>query len=270
MGKHQALIQKVSIIIPVFNEGNTVFELLSQVFRQELPFSLKKEIIIIESNSSDDSRKICQEFVNDNKDKGVEFQLLLQEKAMGKGFATRAGLKKVTGDIVLIQDADLEYDVKDYPLLLEPIYKGHTQFVLGSRHLSAGSWKIRHFEESTFKSYVLNFGGWLFHTLFNVLYGVSLTDPTTMYKVFRSHCLKDVRLESNRFDFDFEMVAKLIRLGYTPLEVPVSYNSRGFEEGKKVTMFRDPLTWVRAIIKYRFVRIQRLTAAELAQHATSY
>ncbi len=250
-------LKKLSIIIPVFNEQETIVELLERVVRQPLPNEIQKELIIIESNSKDDTRALIQNFINRTPETSLlKFKLILQEKALGKGSAARAGLAAATGDIILIQDGDLEYETNDYPLLLEPLITGHAEFVLGSRHLSAGSWKIRKFEESPLKAFYMNLGGFLFHTGFNILYGVKLTDPTTMYKVFLRKCIDGVVFECNRFDFDFELVAKLIRLGYPPLEVPVSYKSRGFEKGKKVNIFRDPFMWVKSIVKYRFKPIQ--------------
>jgi hypothetical protein len=174
---------------------------------------------------------------------------------------------QVTGDLILIQDADLEYDVADYPALIQPIIDGHADFVLGSRHLSAGNWKIRKFERNPIKAMFMNFGGSFFHFFFNQVYGVRLTDPTTMYKVFLTDCIRGVNFESNRFDFDWELVGKLVRLGYNPLEVPISYRSRGFDEGKKVNFFRDPFTYVRAILKYRFQRISRTPGSFIASAA---
>lgn len=252
------MIKKVSIIIPVYNEARTVTELLETVHNQPLPGNLEKEIIIVESNSKDDSRRLCEQFVQDKKRKNAEVYLIKQTSAKGKGFATREGILAASGDIIMIQDADLEYDVTDYPQLIQPILDGHADFVLGSRHLSAGSWKIRKFEKSPLKAAIMNFGGSLFHFFFNQVYQVKLTDPTTMYKVFRADCIRGVEFESNRFDFDFELVAKLVRLGFAPLEVPITYRSRGFEEGKKVSIWRDPFTYVYAILKFRIKRIKRL------------
>jgi glycosyltransferase involved in cell wall biosynthesis len=263
MGKHKALMDKVSIIISVFNEEATVVELLNRVVRQNLPENLKKEIIIVESNSADATRSLIQGFIASTiPSANISLQLILQEQARGKGHATREGLRSATGDIILIQDGDLEYDTGDYPQLIQPILDGHADFVLGSRHLSAGTWKIRKFEESPLKAFYMNLGGSLFHTGFNLLYQVKLTDPTTMYKVFLRSCIEGINFECNRFDFDFELVAKLIRLGYNPLEVPVSYASRGFDKGKKVSLLRDPFTWIWSILKFRFKRIKRLTRAQ--------
>ena len=166
-----------------------------------------------------------------------------------KGHAVRTGLTHATGDFVLIQDADCEYDVNDYDALLAPLVANRQAFVLGSRHL--GDWKIRRFSDQTRMATFFNLGHWLFAGLLNILYRQKLKDPFTMYKVFRRDCLHGLRFESNRFDFDFELVIKLIRKGYLPKEIPVNYESRSFTEGKKVSPFRDPLTWLRALVKFR-------------------
>lgn len=247
----------LSILIPVYNEAATVNQLLNLVAAQDIG-PLKKQMIVIESNSSDGSRDRCQEFVNAAPASypDVEVVFIPQSAPRGKGHAVREGLGRATGEIVLIQDADLEYDVTEYPNLLAPILEGKADFVLGSRHLGAGKWKIRRFEDTPFKTWLLNTGGVLFHGLFNLLYGTSLTDPTTMFKVFKRSCIQNIRFHSDRFDFDFELVAKLIRSGFQPFEVPVSYRSRGFAAGKKVRIFRDPLTWIRAIFRFRFESLQ--------------
>ncbi len=242
---------KLSVILPVYNEAAHVGTLLSQVFLQPLP-DMDRELIIIESNSKDGSRKIVQDFAAAHPDL---VRVILEDRPQGKGHAVRQGLAMATGDIILIQDGDLEYDVKDYPILLQPIIDGKADFVLGSRHLSAGGWKIRKFKENPFGSSVMNLGGTLFHAFFNCVYQTKLTDPTTMYKVFKRKCIENLTFDSNRFDFDFELVAKLIRSGFIPLEVPISYVSRGFEEGKKIQVFRDPFTWIWAILKFRFCRV---------------
>jgi glycosyltransferase involved in cell wall biosynthesis len=235
-----------------YNEGASVGDTLQRVWSERLQ-GVQKEIIIIESNSKDDSRTICQTFTQRaNLEIPGAVKLILQDCPKGKGNAVRAGLQQATGDIILIQDADSEYDTRDYQALLNPIIEGRANFVLGSRHLSAGSWQIRKFESSPAKAALLNLGGTLFHAFFNIMYGTKLSDPTTMYKVFRRSCINGVLFEENRFDFDFELVGKLIRLGHTPIEVPISYVSRGFDEGKKVNILRDPFTWIRAIVRHRF------------------
>lgn len=260
------MIKKVSIIIPVYNEQNTIAELLERVFRQELPNGLQKEMVLVESNSKDKSRELCQAFVKSRANSSVEIKLILQDCPNGKGSAAREGIEVCTGEIILIQDADLEYDTADYPTVLEPILQGHADFVLGSRHLSAGNWKIRKFEQNRLKAYIMNLGGTFFHGFFNWVYHCRLTDPTTMYKVFKSSCIERVEFESNGFNFDWELVAKLIRLGFAPLEVPISYKSRGFDEGKKVNFWIDPFKYIVAILKFRFKPIRRTPVSLAREH----
>jgi glycosyltransferase involved in cell wall biosynthesis len=243
---------KVSIIIAVYNEAATVGTLLERVWAQPVP-QLAKEIIIIESNSTDGSRAIVAEFAaRHSTEPQARIVVIYQDAPRGKGNAIRQGLAVATGEILMIQDADLEYDVADYPDLLRPIIEERTSFVLGSRHMGPNGWKIRKFAHGGLRAGIMNLGGMLFHALFNTLYASRLTDPTTMYKVFRAHCLAGMTLECERFDFDFELLGKLIRSGFMPLEIPVSYKSRGFNEGKKIRMFRDPLTWLLAIVTWRF------------------
>ena len=178
----------------------------------------------------------------------------LEEGPRGKGAATRAGLAAARGDIVLIQDADLEYDLADYEQLLEPIVAGREAFTLGARH-GGGGWKIRHFNDQPLHSFVLNLAHWTFTLLINFSLGVWLRDPFTMYKVFRRDCLHGLTFECDRFDFDWELLIKLVRRGYRPLELSVNYRSRSFKEGKKIRMFADPLTWLHALVKHRFSRL---------------
>lgn len=260
--KHPTL----SVIIPVYNESKTVRQLLDQVWTARLeegPTLLTKELIIIESNSSDDSRRIVQDFAQAiNASSPGSVTVILQDRPRGKGNAVRAGLDAASGEIILIQDGDLEYSVTDYPALLAPLLRNRTDFVLGSRHMSADGWKIRKFGKNQLRSKFMNMGGLLFHTFFNLIYGTSLTDPTTMYKVFKRSALDNFDLVSNRFDFDFEIIAKLIRTGHKPLEIPISYTSRGFEEGKKIRIFRDPLTWVVAILRFRLCSLRSTRKAE--------
>jgi glycosyltransferase involved in cell wall biosynthesis len=180
--------------------------------------------------------------------------LILEERPQGKGHAVRTGFQHATGDFILIQDADLEYDLEDYEALLEPLLTGHEAFVLGSRH-GGRTWKIRHFEGNPISTLLFNVGHWFFCSLLNILYGLRLNDPFTMYKVFRQDCLYGLTFECNRFDFDYELLIKLVRKGYNPVEIPVNYNARSFEAGKKVSVTRDPWTWLRALIKYRLVSI---------------
>jgi glycosyltransferase involved in cell wall biosynthesis len=213
-----------------------------------------KEIIIVESNSTDGSREIVDEFLARHAaDPSSPVRVIHQSRPMGKGHAIRQGFAAATGEIFLIQDADLEYEVDDYPKLLAPIIDGRAAFVLGSRHMGPHGWKIRRFAQSGLKTTFMNCGGILFHAFFNAVFSTRLTDPTSMYKVFRADCLDGLNFNCDRFDFDFELLGKLVRAGFRPLEVPVRYESRGFDEGKKIRIFRDPPTWVFAILKSRFM-----------------
>lgn len=241
-------IPLLSIVLPIYNESSTFSVLMKQLLDLELT-DIKKEIIVVESNSKDNSRDQVMKY-KDHPD----VKIILQEKANGKGNAVREGMQHATGDIMLIQDADLEYDLNDYNALLEPVLSYRNPFVLGARH--GGKWrKMRHFSDQAQLSAYFNFGHVLFTTILNVLYGQRMKDPFTMFKVFRRDCLYNLKFECNRFDFDFELVIKLLRKGYVPVEIPVNYYSRSFKEGKKVNMYRDPFTWIKALLKYRFVKI---------------
>lgn len=237
---------RLSVIIPVYNEHATFVELIEQLLSKTIE-GLDIEIIIVESNSADGSRDLVLQYKDHPR-----VRVILEEKPLGKGHAVRTGLKAATGDVVLFQDADLEYDINDYDALMERLLRFQTNFVLGTRHSGGkNSWKIRQFTGSPALAAFFNFGHLLFLTLFNVLYKQRLSDPFTMFKVFRRECLYGLHFECNRFDFDYEIVIKLLRKGYKPIELPVNYRSRSIKEGKKVTVFRDPLTWIRALFKFR-------------------
>lgn len=236
----------VSVVVPVYNEISTVGVALDALVAKRIP-GYELNLIIVESNSTDGSRDVVLRY------RGLpSVTLILEESPKGKGHAVRAGLKAATGEIIMIQDADLEYDLGDYEKLLAPIASRECSFVLGSRHSAEQGWAIRKFTDQRVRAVVLNLAHWTFTLMINASLGVWLTDPFTMYKVFRTECIRDLKLECNRFDFDWELLIKLIRRGYRPLEIPVSYQSRSFTEGKKVSMFRDPVTWMVALIKYRF------------------
>jgi len=251
----------LSVIIPAYNEVKTFGILMKNLLGKEMA-GLNLEIIVVESHSTDGTRELALKYQDQP---GVK--LILETQPRGKGHAVRAGLKAATGDYVLIQDADLEYDLEDYDGLLEPLLAGRTAFVLGSRHGERNVWKMRQFTRQRGLSLFVNLGHWFFATLINVLFLQRLRDPFTMFKVFRRDCLYGLEFECNRFDFDFELLIKLIRKGYRPIELPVNYRSRSFKEGKKVRMFRDPLTWLRALARLRFVKIDPMKAVELGHGA---
>jgi hypothetical protein len=237
---------KLSVIVPVYNERRTFNELIERVLAKTIE-GIDIEVIIVESNSTDGTRADVVALGDHPR-----VTVILQDRALGKGNAVRAGLTHATGDIVLFQDADLEYDVGDYDQLVRPIAEFKQNFVIGSRHNGAGSsWKIRDFNKAPVLSQIFNLGHLIFLGLLNSMYGQKLADPFSMFKVFRRDCLAGLTFECNRFDFDFEIVIKLLRKGYRPIEIPVNYHSRSIDEGKKVTMIRDPLTWIRALLKYQ-------------------
>ncbi|MCX6952053.1 MAG: glycosyltransferase family 2 protein [Verrucomicrobia bacterium] len=238
----------LSVIVPIYNEAATVRQSLDAILAKQIP-GWTLQIILVESNSTDGTRPIVQSYATHERVK-----LILEDRPRGKGHAVRAGLAQATGDVIVIQDADLEYDLNDYDILLAPIAAGRQEFVLGSRH-GEGGWAIRKFSDQPVQALILNLAHWGFTLLINVSLLIWLKDPFTMYKVFRRECLTGLTFECNRFDFDWELLMKLVRKGHRPIEIPISYKSRSFKEGKKISMFRDPLTWLWAVVKYRFVKL---------------
>jgi glycosyltransferase involved in cell wall biosynthesis len=241
------LLPKVSVIVPLFNEAESARDILSALIEKRLE-GAQMELILVESNSTDGTREIVRSFEGKP---GV--QVIWQESPKGKGNAVRAGLSAASGDIVLIQDADDEYSLDDYEKLLAPIVDGKVDFVLGTRHMQ-GQWQMRRFSSESHYAVLFNLAHWIFTGILNLSLGTRMTDPFTMFKVFRRHCLDGITLECNRFDLDWEIVIKLVRAGYKPLEIPVSYKSRDFKEGKKVSIWQDPPTWIRAWWKYAILK----------------
>jgi hypothetical protein len=241
---------RLTVVMPVFNERDTFLGIFEQVYAKTLS-GVDIDIMVVESNSTDGTRELVQKI-----ETRPRVTVIYEDRPRGKGHAVRAGLARASGDLVLIQDADLEYDVDDYDQLVEPLVTGRAAFVLGIRHgMDGKTWKMRHFADQVFVGQAMNVGHLFFTGLFNVVYGQRMRDPFTMFKVFRRDCLYGLIFESNRFDFDWELVAKLVRAGYAPLEIPVNYSSRSFSKGKKVSLWRDPWTFLRACFKYRFVSL---------------
>jgi glycosyltransferase involved in cell wall biosynthesis len=235
--------EKLSVIVPVYNERATFSSMMELLLNKKLP--VEREIIIVESNSTDGTREEVRKFEDHE---GII--VIYEDKPRGKGHAVRAGIEAASGDIILIQDADLEYDVDDYDNLLEPLLRYECVFVLGSRH--TGNWKMRKFGSNTLTAAYVNFGHIILTSAINHLHNSSLKDPFTMYKVFRQDCLYGISLESDGFDLDWEIVIKLLRKRYFPVEIPVNYKSRSFSEGKKIHLLKDPLRGLRALKRYRF------------------
>jgi ribosomal protein S27E len=237
--------EKLSIILPVFNEARYVADVLDALLRKEL--SIDRELIVVESNSQDGTREIVQRYEG-----RAGVRTIYEDRPRGKGHAVKAGLAAATGSILLIQDADFEYDLDDYESLLEPILQKRAHFVLGSRSLGLDDWKVRRFAHGAFKGLLMNIAQVGFAKTYNLLYQQRATDVNTMFKVFRRECLEGIELESDGFDLDIELACKLAKNGHAPLEVPVNYVSRGFDEGKKIRFLRDALPSYVAFFRYRF------------------
>ena len=234
--------------MPVYNERATLAALLDRVLGLDLK-GLDREVIIVEGNSTDGTREIVRGYAGRP---GV--QIVYEERPRGKGAAVRAGLARATGDYLLIQDGDLEYDPADTPKLLEPLLAGEAEVVFGSRVMtSPQDWQFRrlHGPERLF-GFLVNLGGVIFTGLFNLLYGTRLTDGATMYKLFRTADLKALDLKSDGFDYDWEISAKLAKKGLRFAERPVFYKARSLAEGKKIRFWRDGWRVLVAILRYRF------------------
>lgn len=231
----------LSIIIPVFNEEATINELLKRVNNTKLPHPLKKEIIVIDDHSTDETPKI----LNDIKD--FKFKYIRHNKNLGKGASVRSGITNARGNLVIIQDADLEYNPRYFVRLLEPILKGKAKVVYGTR---LTNYPLRLWgKNKTVMPFHLIANRFL-TTLTNLLYGSSLTDMETCYKLFRRKILDDIEIKSNRFDFEPEITAKILKLGIPIVEVPITVKPRTYQEGKKIN-WTDGLIAIWALIKYR-------------------
>jgi glycosyltransferase involved in cell wall biosynthesis len=224
---------KVSIIIPVYNEFRTFSQVLERVRRAPLPAGCVKEIVVIDDGSTDGTAQVHGELLGEVTHRRISHS--------GKGSAIRAGIELATGDIILIQDGDLEYDPNDYARMLAPIVSGHADIVYGSRFL-------RQPVSMPLPNRIANR---ILTAAANLLYGAQLTDEATAYKAFRATVLGQIHLECRRFEFCPEVTAKARRLGYRIHEVPVSYNPRGIAEGKKIRA-RDGWEALWTLLKYRF------------------
>ncbi|MBI4144482.1 glycosyltransferase family 2 protein [Candidatus Woesearchaeota archaeon] len=223
---------KLSIIIPCYNEELTIKEVISLVEKVVLP--VEKEIIIVDDGSTDRSRDIL------TKIKG--HKIFFHEKNQGKGAAVRTGIMHANGEIIVIQDADLEYDPSDFQIMLQPILEGRTDVVFGSRFKNPA-----HHPRHWFY-YLGNIGLTLFT---NLLFFSKVSDMETCYKMFRKNVLEHVPLRARGFDLEPELTAKILKYGHKIVEVPIKYNSRSVDEGKKIT-WRDGVKAAWYLLKYRF------------------
>jgi Glycosyl transferase family 2/Methyltransferase domain len=239
--------ERLSIIVPVYNEERYVRDVLEALLAKDLP--IERQIVVVESNSADSSRAIVRSFEDH-----PAIKTIYQDEPRGKGNAVRAALGVASGTIILIQDADFEYDLDDYDALLEPILQRRTSFVLGSRSLGLDDWKVRRYATSPVKSMLTNLAQVAFAKTFNLIYQQNVTDINTMLKVFRHECIQGCHLEGDGFNLDIELVCKIVRNGFAPLEVPVNYVARGYDEGKKI-YFLDAYPSYRELFRCRFGRI---------------
>ncbi|MCX7858080.1 MAG: glycosyltransferase family 2 protein [Deltaproteobacteria bacterium] len=228
----------LSVIIPVYNEVRTILEILKKV--HEAPYD--KEIIVVDDGSFDGTRELLK--TDENLKQIPNLKVIFHEKNKGKGAAIRSAISVATGDIILIQDADLEYDPIEYPNLLSPILEGKADVVYGSRFLG-GPHRVFYFWH-----YV---GNKLITLLSNMLTDLNLTDMETGYKVFRREVFDGIKIESNDFGFEPEITAKVAKKKFRIYEVPISYYGRGYEEGKKITWV-DGIKAIFAILKYNLLR----------------
>jgi glycosyltransferase involved in cell wall biosynthesis len=227
----------LSIIIPVYNEAATIERVLASVMTVSLP--LQRELIIVDDFSRDGTREILAKLTPQL---GTTMKVLLHETNKGKGAAIRTGLEQVTGDILLVQDADLEYDPKDYPLLLEPILSGRADVVFGNR-FHGGVHRVLYFWHYNANKF-LTF-------LSNLLTNLNLSDMEVGYKVFRTEVMRKIKLTSDRFGFEPEVTIKAAKTRCRIYEVPISYHGRTYEEGKKIT-WKDGIAALYFLVKYKF------------------
>jgi dolichol-phosphate mannosyltransferase len=227
-------VQKISVIIPVYNEELYVEEVLQQLKSVPLPASLQMEIIIVDDGSTDHTSDILK-----RQDGGELLKIHFQERNFGKGAAIREGLKHATGDIIVIQDADLEYSTSDYPRLLEPILSGQASVVYGSRFL--GEISGMHWLNRLFNL--------LIRALVNLMFHAHITDEATAYKILRADVLRSLDLQSNRFEICPEITAKVLRRGIPIHEVPVHYKARSHRQGKKIH-WTDAFSALWTLFKY--------------------
>ena len=228
-------LRKLSVIVPVYNERNTLVEVLRRMRAVELPDGIEREIIVVDDGSDDGTRDVLRQIGDST------VRVVLHDVNRGKGAALRTGFGHATGEYVLVQDADLEYDPEDWPKLLNPVLRGKARVVYGSRFTGERrNMLLLHWIGNRFLSMTTN-----------VLYNTTLSDMETCYKLFERDLVAQMKLNSNRFDIEPEITAKVLKRGIRIYEVPISYSGREFDEGKKIT-WRDGFAALWTLVKYRF------------------
>ncbi len=230
---------KLSIVMPVYNEVATLAECVRRVLAAEV--EAKKELILVDDGSSDGTRELYDTIKAEHP--GQDIKVIMHEKNRGKGASLRTGFKQADGDIVLVQDADLEYNPRDYPKLLAPIVEGNADVVFGSRFVGSEAHRVLLFWHML--------GNRILTLLSNALTNLNLTDMEVCYKVFRADVLRKIQLKSERFDIEPEITAKVAKAGFRIYEVGISYAGRDYAEGKKIG-WKDGIQAVLAIMRYRF------------------
>ncbi len=237
-------IQKLSILIPAYNEGATIHLILNRVKEVELVNGIEKEIVIVNDCSKDDTVEKVKTYMRENPDMNI--QLFSQERNQGKGAAINRAIKECTGEYMLIQDADLEYDPAEYNLLLKPVFMDNADVVYGSRFVGHNPHRILFFWHSI--------GNKFLTSLSNMMTNLNLTDMETCYKLIRTSIAKDIHIRENRFGIEPEITAKLARIPKIRIyEVGISYYGRTYEEGKKIG-WKDGFRAIYCIFKYKFVK----------------
>jgi glycosyltransferase involved in cell wall biosynthesis len=226
--------KKLSVIVPVYDERNTVVEIVRRMRAVDLP--LEREIVLVDDGSTDGTRDVLGQLADST------VRVVLHARNQGKGAAIRSGLEQITGDLVIIQDADLEYDPEDWPKLLAPVLRGKARVVYGSRFTG----------ERRNMLYLHWVGNRFLSLVTNVLYNTTLSDMETCYKLFDREVIDGITIRAARFEFEPEITAKVLRRGIRIYEVPISYAGREFHEGKKIT-WRDGFVALWTLVKYRFV-----------------